>query len=116
MALFSKTSAIINKLTASVCSMGSMICKDELKVEVKIDLIHTMIELENLTDEFVSDFELMDISNQCVTVSKREFIRTNKRVIAHIEKLQEQGYKLGKVKQSLQLEVETLEKKLFYMS
>jgi len=95
---------------------GSMVCSGELSVDNQAKLIVEMLELEILTTELIIEFEAMDISNQCVAVSKRKFIKNNKRVIAHIEKLQEQGYKLAKVKKSLQLEVETLEKELFYMS
>ena len=116
MALLGRTSAFINGLTTSVCAMGSMVCSGELSVDNQAKLIVEMLELETLTTELTTEFEAIDISNQCIAISKRKFVKNNKRVLAHIEKLQEQGYRLDKVKKSLQLEVETLEKELFYMS
>lgn len=116
MALVGRTSVFINGLTTSVCAMGSMVCSNELSVDNQVKLIVEMVELETLTAELITEFEAIDVSNQCVAVSKRRFIKNNKRVLAHIEKLQEQGYQLDKVKKSLQLEVETLERELSYMS
>ena len=116
MALLGRTSAFINGLTTSVCAMGSIVCSGELSVDNQAKLIVEMLELETLTTELTTEFEAIDISNQCIAISKRKFIKNNKRVLSHIEKLQEQGYRLNKVKQSLQLEIETLEKELFYMS
>lgn len=116
MVLIGRTSAFINGLTTSVCAMGSMVCSGELSGDNQISLIVNMLELETSTTELTTEFEVIDVSNQCVAVSKRRFVKNNKRVLAHIEKLQEQGYQLDKVKKSLQLEVETLEKELFYMS
>lgn len=115
MALLGRTSAFINGLTTSVCAMGSMVCSCELSVDNQAKLIVEMLELETLTTELTTEFEAIDISNQCIAISKRKFVKNNKRVLAHIEKLQEQGYKLDKVKQSLQLEIETLERELSLM-
>lgn len=115
MALIGRTSAFINGLTTSVCAMGSMVCSGELSVDNQAKLIVQMLELETLTAELTTEFEAIDVSNQCIAVSKRRFVKNNKRVLAHIEKLQEQGYKLGKVKKSLQLEIETLERELSLM-
>ena len=93
-----------------------MVCSGELSVDNQVDLIVNMLELETSTAEIIVAFELDTIAPNNVAICKRVFVNTNKRVISHIEKLQEQGYKLVKVKQSLQLENETLEKELFYMS
>ena len=115
MALIGRTSAFINGLTASVCAMGSMICSGELSVDNQISLIINMLELETSTAEIIVAFELDTIAPNNVAICKRVFVDTNKRVLAHIEKLQEQGYRLGKVKKSLQLEIETLERELSLM-
>lgn len=100
MVLIGRTSAFINGLTTSVCAMGSMVCSGELSVDNQISLIVNMLELETSTTELTTEFEVIDVSNQCVAVSKRRFVKNNKRVLAHIEKLQEQGYQLDKVKKS----------------
>lgn len=115
MALIGRTSAFINGLTASVCAMGSMICSGELSVDNQISLIINMLELETSTAEIIVAFELDTIAPNNVAICKRVFVDTNKRVLAHIEKLQEQGYRLDKVKKSLQLEIKTLERELSLM-
>lgn len=92
-----------------------MVCSGELSVDNQISLIVNMLELETSTAEIMIEFELDTIAPNNVAICKRVFIETNKRVLAHIEKLQEQGYQLNKVKKSLQLENEILEKELFYM-
>jgi len=116
MALIGRTSAFINGLTTSVCAMGSMVCSGELSVDNQVKLIIDMLELETSTAGIMVAFELDKIAPNNVAICKRVFIETNKCVLAHIEKLQEQGYKLNKVKESLQLEVETLERELSLMS
>lgn len=116
MALLGKSMDYLRGIKNSVKAMGGMVCSGELSVDNQVDLMINMLELETSTAEIVVAFELDTIAPNGTAICKRVFIETNKRVLAHIEKLQEQGYKLSKVKKSLQLEVETLEKELFYMS
>ena len=115
MALFGRSMDYLRGIKNSVKGMGGMICSGELSVDNQVKLIVQMLELETLIAELTTEFEAIDVSNQCVDVSKRRFVKNNKHVLAHIEKLQKQGYKLGKVKKSLQLEVETLERELSLM-
>lgn len=116
MALFGKSTDYLRGIKNSVKAMGGMVCSNELSVDNQVKLIVNMLELETSTTEMMVYFELDKIAPNGTAICKRVFIKTNKRVLAHIEKLQLEGYKLSKVKQSLQLETETLEKELFYMS
>lgn len=116
MALFGRSMDYLRGIRNSVKGMGGMVCSGELSVDNQVKLIIDMLELETSTAGIMVAFELDKIAPNNVAICKRVFIETNKCILAHIEKLQEQGYKLNKVKKSLQLEVETLEKELFYMS
>ncbi len=116
MALFGRSMDYLRGIRNSVKGMGGMVCSGELSVDNQVKLIIDMLELETSTAGIMVAFELDKIVPNNVAICKRVFIETNKCILAHIEKLQEQGYKLSKVKKSLQLEVETLEKELFYMS
>ena len=115
MALFGRSMDYLRGIKNSVKGMGGMVCSGELSVDNQVKLIVDMLELETSTAEIIVAFELDTIAPNNVAICKRIFVDTNKRVLAHIEKLQEQGYKLEKVKQSLQLEVETLERELSLM-
>ena len=115
MALFGRSMDYLRGIKNSVKAMGGMICSGELSVDNQVKLIVDMLELETSTAEIIVAFELDTIAPNNVAICKRIFVDTNKRVLAHIEKLQEQGYRLGKVKKSLQLEIETLERELSLM-
>lgn len=115
MALFGRSMDYLRGIKNSVKAMGGMVCSDELSVDNQVDLIVNMLELETSTAEIIVAFELDTIVPNNVAICKRVFINTNKRIISHIEKLQEQGYRLSKVKKSLQLEVKTLERELSLM-
>lgn len=116
MALFGKSIDYLRSTKNSVKAMGGMVCSGELDVDSQTKLIVNMLELETTTAELMVAFELDTIAPNGTAVCKRVFVETNKRVLAHIEKLQEQGCKLSKVTKSLQLEIETLERELSYMS
>ena len=115
MALFGRSMDYLRGIKNSVKAMGGMICSGELSIDNQISLIINMLELETSTAEIIVAFELDTIAPNNVAICKRVFVDTNKRVLAHIEKLQEQGYQLSKVKKSLQLEIETLERELSLM-
>lgn len=101
MALFGRSMDYLRGIKNSVKAMGGMVCSGELSVDNQVDLMVNMLELETSTAEIVVAFELDTIAPNNVAICKRVFVNTNKRIISHIEKLQEQGYKLGKVKKSL---------------
>lgn len=115
MALFGKSVDYLRGIKNSVKSMGGMVCSGELNEDGQVKLIVNMLELETTTAELIVAFELDKIAPNGTAICKRTFVATNKRVIAHIEKLQLEGQKLDKVKKSLQLEIETLERELSYM-
>lgn len=100
MALFGRSMDYLRGIKNSVKAMGGMVCSGELSVDNQVDLIVNMLELETSTAEIIVAFELDTIAPNNVAICKRVFVNTNKRVISHIEKLQEQGYQLDKVKKS----------------
>lgn len=115
MSLVNRTSAFVKSLTSSVCAMGGMICSDEATIDVQIKLINTMVELETLTSELIDEYEMYRMDVQGIAICRRRYIQNNKRVLAHIEKLQLKGYKLETLKEALKLENSTLEKQLKLM-
>ena len=115
MSLTNRTSAFVKSITSSVCAMGGMICSNEATVDVQIKLINTMMELETLTSELIDEYEMYRMDVQGVAICRRRYIQNNKRVLAHIEKLQLQGYKLTNLKETLKSENSVLEKQLKLM-
>lgn len=115
MSLVNRTSAFVKSLTSSVCAMGGMICSNESTIDVQIKLINTMMELEILTSELIDEYEMYRMDVQGIAICRRRYIQNNKRVLAHIEKLQLKGYKLETLKEALKLENSTLEKQLKLM-
>ena len=115
MSLVNRTSAFVKSLTSSVCAMGGMICSNESTIDVQIKLINTMMELEILISELIDEYEMYRMDVQGVAICRRRYIQNNKRVLAHIEKLQLQGYKLTNLKETLKSENSLLEKQLKLM-
>ena len=115
MSLTNRTSAFVKSITSSVCAMGGMICSNEATVDVQIKLINTMMELETLTSELIDEYEMYRMDVQGVAICRRRYIQNNKRVLAHIEKLQLQGHKLTNLKETLKSENSVLEKQLKLM-
>lgn len=115
MSLVNRTSDFVKSLTSSVCAMGGMICSNESTIDVQIKLINTMVELETLTSELIDDYEMYRMDVQGVAICRQRYIQNNKRVLAHIEKLQLQGYKLTNLKETLKSENSVLEKQLKLM-
>ena len=115
MSLVNRTSAFVKSLTSSVCAIGGMICSNESTIDVQIKLINTMVELETLTSELIDDYEMYRMDVKGVAICRQRYIQNNKRVLAHIEKLQLQGYKLTNLKETLKSENSVLEKQLKLM-
>lgn len=117
MNLTCKVQSYLGGASAIVDSLSEMICCKELKnnSEVMRKIIITMLEFEHSTADFINDMELSRISMHSVTLNKRCFIKSNKRIIEHLEKIQLQGYHFDELISSLKLEIETLTKEINFL-
>lgn len=105
-----EASIYITKLSTAVLSLSNMTGCD-LKPEAMRKVTITMLELEQLTADFISD---MGISAAGAKVCREAFIHANKTAIKHLQKIQLQGYNFEELTTALKLENETLIKELTF--
>lgn len=112
-----RTQAYLKSVSATVNALSGMICSDELKdnAEAQYKIAIAMIELEQATADFIVGTELDSVASQLVAVSKRRSVSSNERVIAHLEKIQLQGYHFDELITTLKLENESLKKEILYL-
>lgn len=112
-----RTQAYLKSVSATVNALSGMICSDELKgnAETQYKIAIAMIELEQATADFIVGTELDSVASQSVAVSKRRFISSNERVIAHLEKIQLQGYNFSELTTALKLENATLKEEVNFI-
>lgn len=117
MNLICRTQAYLKSVSATVNALSGMICSDELKdnAEAQYKIAIAMIELEQATADFIVGTELDSVASQSVAVSKRRFISSNERVIAHLEKIQLQGYNFSELTTALKLENATLKEEVNFI-
>ena len=117
MNLICRTQAYLKSVSATVNALSGMICSDELKgnAEAQYKISIAMIELEQATADFIIGTELESVASQSVAVSKRRFISSNERVIAHLEKIQLQGYNFDELLTALKLENATLKEEVNFI-
>ncbi len=109
-----RASAYLNSVTTTVNSLCGMVLSDELRgnVEAQYKIVITINGLEQATSEFITGMELDAELPNAVVINKRKFIKINERLIAHLEKIQLQGYHFDKLIQTLKLETETLKEEI----
>ena len=107
----------LKSVSATVNALSGMVCSDELKsnAEIQYKTALTMLNLEKATADFIADTELDSVASQSVAVSKRRFVSSNERVIAHLEKIQLQGYHFEELLTALKLENTTLKKEINFL-
>ena len=107
----------LKSISATVNALSGMVCSDELKgnAEIQYKTVLTMLNLEKATADFIADTELDSVASQSVAVSKRRFVSSNERVIAHLEKIQLQGYHFEELLTALKLENTTLKKEINFL-
>lgn len=107
----------LKSISATVNALSGMVCSDELKgnAEIQYKTVLTMLNLEKATADFIADTELDSVASQSVAVSKRRFASSNERVIAHLEKIQLQGYHFEELLTALKLENTTLKKEINFL-
>lgn len=107
----------LNSVASSVNALGGMVLSDELRgnVEAQYRIIAELISLEQATDHFIINMELDSELPQAVIRNKRRFIKINSRLIAHLEKIQLQGYNFTELIHTLKLENETLNEEISFI-
>lgn len=117
MDLTCKVQSYLSGASAIVDSLSEMVCCKELEncSEVMHKIIITMLEFEQSTADFISDMELNRISMHSVVLNKRCFIKSNERIIRHLEKIQLQGYNFDELTTALKLEIQTLMKEIDFL-
>ena len=103
-----EASVYLTKISTAVLSLSNMIGCD-LKPEAVRKVMITLLELEQSTADFIAD---MNVSAAGAKVCREAFIHANKTAIAHLEKLQLQGYNFEELITALKLECEALRKEL----
>lgn len=105
-----EASVYLTKISTAVLSLSNMIGCD-LKPEAVHKITITLLELEQSTADFITD---MNVSAAGAKVCREGFIHANKTAIAHLEKLQLQGYNFDEFITALKLECEALKKELTF--
>ena len=103
-----EASVYLTKISTAVLSLSNMIGCD-LKPEAVRKVMITLLELEQSTADFIAD---MNVSAAGAKVCREAFIHANKTAIAHLEKLQLQGFNFSEFVTALKLECEALRKEL----
>ncbi|MDE5583686.1 MAG: hypothetical protein K2J08_08275 [Ruminococcus sp.] len=112
-----KAQTYLNSVVSTINSLAGMVMSDELKDNIKAQYktVKMLIELEQVTSEFITGMELDAELPNAVRISKQKFININERLIKHLEKIQLQGYHFEHVISTLKLENETLKKEILYL-
>ena len=105
-----EASVYLTKISTAVLSLSNMIGCD-LKPEAVRKVMITLLELEQSTADFIAD---MNVSAAGAKVCREGFIHANKTAIAHLEKLQLQGFNFSEFVTALKLECEALTKELTF--
>lgn len=103
-----EASVYLTKISVAALSLSNMISCD-LKPEAVHKVMITLLELEQSTADFITD---MNVSAAGAKVCREGFIHANKTAIAHLEKLQLQGFNFDEFITALKLECEALRKEL----
>lgn len=104
-------------ISFAVDSFSKIVCCKELEENVEIlhKIIVTTLEFERFSADFINEMELSSIAPENVAESKRCFVRSNEKIIKHLEKIQLQGYNFSELTTSLKLEIETLTKEINFL-
>ena len=84
-------------------------------IDKQIDIIWSVMETEAEVAEYIDNFSFSEINLQAVKNSKVKFIEINQKILMHIQKKQLHGYNLEGVRNTVQLEIETLRKETSLM-
>lgn len=107
-----KADVYLNSVTATVNSLCRMAMSDELSAEMQYKAMITLLELEQATAEFI-DYTGLDVEMpDAVKISRCKFVRINKKLIKHLEKIQSQGYNFSELITTLKLETDTLKEEI----
>lgn len=108
---------LLNAMTKAVEALVEMVECEELthNIDKQIDIIWSVMETEAEVAEYIDNFSFAEVNLQAVKSSKEKFIEINQKILMHIQKKQLQGYNLEGIRNTVQLEIETLRKETSLM-
>ena len=108
---------LLNATTKAVEALADMAECEELtnNIDKQIDIIWSVMGAEAEVAEYIDNFSLSEVNLQAVKSSKEKFIKINQKILMHIQKKQLHGYNLEGVRNTVQLEIETLRKETSLM-
>ena len=108
---------LLNAMTKAVEALVEMVECEELthNIDKQIDIIWSVMETEAEVAEYIDNFSFAEVNLQAVKSSKEKFIEINQKILMHIQKKQLHGYNLEGVRNTVQLEIETLRKETSLM-
>lgn len=108
---------LLNAMTKAVEAFVEMVECEELthNIDKQIDIIWSVMETEAEVAEYIDNFSFAEVNLQAVKSSKEKFIEINQRILMHIQKKQLHGYNLEGIRNTVQLEIETLRKETSLM-
>lgn len=108
---------LLNATTKAVEALVEMVEFEELthNIDKQIDIIWSVMETEAEVAEYIDNFSFAEVNLQAVKSSKEKFIEINQKILMHIQKKQLHGYNLEGIRNTVQLEIETLRKETSLM-
>lgn len=108
---------LLNATTKAVEALVEMVECEELthNIDKQIDIIWSVMETEAEVAEYIDNFSFAEVNLQAVKSSKEKFIEINQKILMHIQKKQLHGYNLEGIRNTVQLEIETLRKETSLM-
>ncbi len=108
---------LLNAMTKAVEALVEMVECEELthNIDKQIDIIWSVMETEAEVAEYIDNFSFAEVNLQAVKSSKEKFIEINQKILMHIQKKQLHGYNLEGIRNTVQLEIETLRKETSLM-
>lgn len=112
-----KIEKLLNATTKAVEALAEMVECEELthNIDKQIDIIWSVMETEAEVAEYIDNFSFAEVNLQAVKSSKEKFIEINQKILMHIQKKQLHGYNLEGIRNTVQLEIETLRKETSLM-
>ena len=108
----------LNSNVRALAALSEIIYSSEQAVstELKFQMIDIIIESENDMIDFIDSFGIAETDLFTVSSCLRKLLKINGEILRYTEKLQLQGFKLGKVISALKLENSNIKSELFNVS
>lgn len=108
----------LNSNVRALAALAEIVCSSEQaeSAELKFKMIDIIIDSENDMIDFIDSFSIAETDLFTVGSCLRKFLKINGEILGYTEKLQLQGYQLGKVITALKLETQNIKSELFNVS